>query len=45
MPPVVTVIMGPSNAYAVITFNGDPIAHVTGATTLTLADITLVPEG
>lgn len=45
VPPVVTVTMGPSNAYAVITFNGDPIAHVTGATTLTLADITLVPEG
>lgn len=45
VPPVVTVTMGPNNAYAVITFNGDPIAHVTGATTLTLADITLVPEG
>lgn len=44
VPPTVTVVMGPNNAYAVISFNGDPVAHVTGATTLTLADITLVPE-
>lgn len=44
VPPTVTILMGPSNAYAVILFNGEPLAHVTGATSLTLADITLVPE-
>ena len=44
VPPTLTVIMGPSNAYAVIMFNGEPLAHVTGATTLTAADITLVRE-
>ena len=42
IPPVVTVIMGPNNAYAVITLNSNPVAHVTGATGLTLADVTLV---
>ncbi len=45
VPPTVAVLMGPSNAYAVITFNGEALAHVTDATTLTRADITLVPEG
>ena len=43
--PTITVLMGPGNAYAVITFNGEPLAHVTGATTLTLADLVLVPSG
>jgi Ca2+-binding RTX toxin-like protein len=42
IPPVVAVLMGPNNAYAVITLNSDPVAHVTGATTLTLADISLL---
>lgn len=42
VPPTVSVIMGPSDAYAVIMFNGAPLVHVTGATTLTLADLTLV---
>jgi hypothetical protein len=36
--------MGPNNAYAIIRFNGDILAHVTGATTLTTADIRLVRE-
>lgn len=45
VPPTVSVIMGPNDAYAVILFNGDPLAHVTGASTLTLADLTLVREG
>lgn len=45
VPPTVSVIMGPNNAYAVIQFNGDPLAHVTGATSLTLADLTLVRAG
>lgn len=40
--PTLAVLMGPSNAYAVITLDGDPVAHVTGATTLTVADITLI---
>jgi Ca2+-binding RTX toxin-like protein len=44
VPPTLSVIMGPNNAYAVILFNGDPLAHVTGATTLTTADIRLVRE-
>ncbi len=44
IPPTVAILMGPNNAYAVIMFNGDPLAHITGATTLTLADITLIPE-
>ena len=45
VPPTLSVIMGPNNAYAVVLFNGDPLAHVTGATTLTTADIRLVREG
>jgi Ca2+-binding RTX toxin-like protein len=44
VPPTLSVIMGPNNAYAVILFNGDPLAHVTGATTLTVADIRLVRD-
>ena len=44
VPPTLSVIMGPNNAYAVILFNGAPLAHVTGATTLTTADIRLVRE-
>ena len=44
VPPTLSVIMGPNNAYAVNLFNGDPLAHVTGATTLTAADIRLVRE-
>lgn len=44
VPPTLTVIMGPNNAYAVIQLNGEPLAHVTGATTLTAADIRLVRE-
>lgn len=42
--PTLSVIMGPGDAYAVILFNGDPLAHVTGATTLTRADLTLVRD-
>ena len=45
VPPVITVLRGPSDAYAVITFNGEPIAHVTGAADLVLADLVLVREG
>ncbi|MFM7655285.1 MAG: calcium-binding protein [Paracoccaceae bacterium] len=44
VPPVLTVIMGPNNAYAVIQLDGEPLAHVTGATTLTAADIRLVRD-
>jgi Ca2+-binding RTX toxin-like protein len=42
IPLTVSVIMGPNNAYAVVLVNGDPLAHVTGATTLTTADLRLV---
>lgn len=45
IPPTVSVLMGPGSAYAVITFNGEPLAHVTGATTLSLADLVLVRNG
>lgn len=41
--PVVSVLMGPNNAYAIITLDSEPVAHVTGATALRLSDITLVP--
>jgi Ca2+-binding RTX toxin-like protein len=44
VPPTLSVTMGPNNAYAIIQFNGDILAHVTGATTLTTADIRLVRE-
>ncbi|MBM3615137.1 MAG: calcium-binding protein [Alphaproteobacteria bacterium] len=44
VPPVLTVIMGPNNTYAVIQLDGEPLAHVTGATTLTAADIRLVRD-
>lgn len=44
VPPTLSVTMGPNNAYAIIRFNGDILAHVTGATTLTTADIRLVRE-
>ena len=44
VPPVLTVIMGPNNAYAVIQLDGEPLAHVTGATALTAADIRLVRD-
>ncbi len=44
VPPVLTVIMGPNNAYAVIQLDGEPLAHVAGATTLTAADIRLVRD-
>jgi len=44
VPPVLTVIMGPNNAYAMIQLDGEPLAHVTGATTLTAADIRLVRD-
>lgn len=43
--PTVAVLMGPKSAYAVITFNGEPLAHVTGATGLTAADLALVAAG
>lgn len=44
VPPTITILRGPSDAYAVITFNGDPIAHVTGAADLVLADLVLVAQ-
>lgn len=44
VPPTITVLRGPSDAYAVITFNGEPIAHVTGAADLVLADLVLVRQ-
>ncbi|NEY89268.1 calcium-binding protein [Tabrizicola oligotrophica] len=43
--PTVAVLMGPMSAYAVITFNGEPLTHVTGATGLTAADLALVAAG
>ena len=42
VPPVITILRGPSDAYGVITFNGEPLAHVTGAADLTLAQLVLV---
>ncbi len=44
VPPVITILRGPSDAYGVITFNGDAIAHVTGAADLVLADLVLVRQ-
>ncbi len=41
IPPVVTIVMGPANAYAIIRIDGDPVAHLTGATTLQASDIIL----
>lgn len=40
--PVISVLLGPNEAFAVIVFNGEPLAHVTGATTLMVKDLTLV---
>lgn len=40
--PVISVLLGPNEAFAVIVFNGEPLAHVTGATTLMVEDLTLV---
>lgn len=42
VPPVVSILLGPNEAFAVIVFNGEPLAHVTGATTLTAEDLTLM---
>lgn len=44
IPPTISILRGPSDAYGVIAFNGDPIAHVIGAADLTLADLTLVRD-
>lgn len=42
IPPVVTVVAGPGNAYAIIQLNGTAVAQVTGAaSTLQVSDITL----
>jgi Ca2+-binding RTX toxin-like protein len=43
IPPVVTIAMGPANAYAIIRLDGDPVAHLTGVTTLHPSDIILQP--
>ena len=43
--PTITILRGPSDAYGVITFNGDPLAHIIGAADLTLAQVVLVRAG
>lgn len=42
--PTVTILRGPSDAYGVITFNGEAIAHIIGVPDLAMADIILMRE-
>ena len=44
VPPVLTIVPGPGNAYAILNINGAPVAQIMGGTTVTLADVTLVRE-
>lgn len=45
IPPTITILRGPADAFGVITFNGEPLAHVIGAADLTTAQVVLVAEG
>lgn len=42
VPPVITLGMGPQDAYIIVSVDGDPVAHLTGVTELRLCDITLM---
>lgn len=43
VPPVVTISFAPDNSYATVRVDGEAVAQLTGATTLTVSDVVMVP--
>ena len=43
VPPVVTITIAPDNSYSTVRVDGEAVAQLIGATTLTVSDVVMVP--
>ena len=43
VPPVVTITFATDNSYALVRVDGEAVAQLIGATTLTVSDVVMVP--
>ena len=44
VPPVLSIVAGPGNAYTILRINGEPVANIMGSATLALTDVLLVRD-
>lgn len=42
VPPVLTIVAGPGNAYAILRIDGEPVANIMGTADIALSDVVLV---
>jgi Ca2+-binding RTX toxin-like protein len=44
VPPVLTIVAGPGNAYSILRINGEPVANIMSSIAIALSEVTLVRD-